>query len=294
LKSLIYYLQTAFKNIWLEKWINFLTILSISIGMLILCTFAMVTINLDSVLKHWSKGFGMVIYLDEKISKEDESRLKDQLLKDKGFSEIKYISKDEALKDVRLAMGEDAIILDEIKENPLPSSFELKFKSEMLEPAIVEQKAAEIKQMNGVAEVQYGEKWLSSLNKISETMQTGAVILGLAIFLAVTFISYSTIKIFFYRRKDEVDTQKLLGATKSFIKMPFLIEGLFIGTMGGILSSVTIYGAYSFTMLRITEFLPSIKLIMAALPLEAYFMIPIAGALMSMIGSFIAIGKIRY
>lgn len=294
MKGFTYYLQTAFKNIWLEKWINFLTVLSISIGILILGAFAMVTLNLDSVLKHWSKGFGMVIYLDEKISQEDESQLHAQLLKDKGFSEIKYISKDQALNDVRETLGEDAIILDEIKENPLPSSFELKFKSEMLEPAIVEQKATEIRQMNGVAEVQYGEQWLSSLNKISKTMQTGVIVLGIAIFLAVTFISYSTIKIFFYRRKEEVETLKLLGATKSFIKLPFLIEGIFIGTMGGILSSLTIYGAYSFTLLRVTEFLPSIKLIMAALPFQAYLLIPLAGAFMSLIGSFVAIGKIRY
>ena len=292
--SLLYFFQTAIKNIWTEKWINFLTILSISIGMLILCTFGMITLNLDSVLKTWSKGFGMVIYLDEKITKAEENNLQEQLLKDKDFLEVKYVSKDTALDDVRQTLGDDAIILDEIKENPLPSSFELKLKSGLLIPSIVEKKAAEIKQMNGVVEVQYGDKWLSSLSRISETMQLGAIILGFAIFIAVTFISYSTIKIYFHRRKNEVETLKLLGAPKSFIKFPFLIEGIFIGTLGGIISSLTIYGAYSFTTLRIVEFLPSIKLSMASIPLLAYFTIPIVGASMSLIGSYIAIGKIRY
>jgi cell division transport system permease protein len=292
--SLLYYFQTAIKNIWTEKWINSLTILSISIGMLILCTFGMITFNLDSVLKTWSKGFGIVIYLDEKITKADESGLQAQLLKDKDFLEVKFVSKDQALSDVRQTLGDDAIILDEIKENPLPSSFELKLKSHLLTPSIVEKKAAEIKQMNGVMEVQYGNKWLSSLSRISETMQLGAVILGCAIFIAVTFISYSTIKIYFHRRKNEVETLKLLGASKSFIKFPFLIEGLFIGTLGGIISSLAIYGGYSFTTLRIVEFLPSIKLSMASLPVLAYLIIPVTGASMSLIGSYIAIGKIRY
>jgi cell division transport system permease protein len=294
MKSLLYFFQTAIKNIWTEKWINSLTILSISIGMLILCTFGMITFNLDSVLKTWSKGFGIVIYLDEKVTKADENRLQEKLLQDKDFVEVKFVSKDKALNDVRETLGDDAIILDEIKENPLPSSFELKLKNNLLTPSKVEKKAAEIKQMNGVMEVQYGDKWLSSLSRISETMQFGAIILGCAIFIAVTFISYSTIKIYFHRRKNEVETLKLLGASKSFIKLPFLIEGLFIGTLGGIISSLTIYGAYSFTTLRIIEFLPSIKLSMAAIPVLAYLAVPVAGASMSLIGSYIAIGKIRY
>lgn len=294
MKSLLYYFRTAFNNIWIEKWINLLTILSISIGLLILCTFALITLNLDSVLKSWSKGFGMVIYLNENISKEEESILKKQLLKDKGIIEINYISKEQALNEVRQTLGEDAIILDEIKENPLPSSFELKLKSELLEPELVKERASKIKQMNGVAEVQYGENWLSSISKISKSMQVGAIVLGCIIFIAVTFITYSTIKIFFYRRKDEIETLKLLGATKSFIRMPFLIEGLFIGTFGGIISSLSLYSAYSFTTLRIVEFLPSVRMIMAVLPMQTYIIVPLSGALMSLIGSYIAIGRIRY
>ena len=82
MKSFLYFFYTAFKNIWIEKWINLLTILSISIGMLILCTFGMITLNLDSVLKTWSKGFGMVIYLDEKITKADEAKLQEELFND--------------------------------------------------------------------------------------------------------------------------------------------------------------------------------------------------------------------
>ncbi len=159
---------------------------------------------------------------------------------------------------------------------------------------VIKQKSSHIKQMSGVAEVQYGEKWLSSLNKISSSMKIGSIVLGCAIFIAVTFITYSTIKIFFYRRKEEIETLKLLGATKSFIKLPFLLEGLFIGTVGGIISSLLIFSAYSFTTLRIAEFIPSIRLIMEVFPLQAYLIIPIAGAFMSLIGSYVAVGKIRY
>jgi cell division transport system permease protein len=181
-----------------------------------------------------------------------------------------------------------------MKRNPLPSSFEIKLKSELLQSAVVSNKAAEIKKMPGVEEVQYGEKWLSSLNTVSNLMRNGAAILGGAILIAVTFMTYSTIKIFFNRRKEDVEILKLLGAPKSFIRLPFLIEGLFVGTMGGIISSLALFGVYTFATMKIIEFMPSIELFTASLPLLIYIMIPVSGAVMSLVGSFIAVGKIRY
>ncbi len=294
MKILRYFLQTALHSIWHEKWINFLTILSISIGLSIFCAFVMITLNMDSVLKRLSKSFGMVVYLEYDVSKEREEMLKQNFQKDTDILEVTYISKEQALREVQQTLGPNALILDNLKKNPLPSSFELKLKSDSLKPSLVNQKAAHIKQMSGVDEVQYGEKWLASLHTISKTMKIAAIVFGCSIFIAITFITYNTIKIFFYRRKEEMETFTLLGATQNFTRLPFLIEGFFIGTLGGVISALTIFGVYSFTTLKIVEFLPSIRLIITSLPLQAYLLIPAAGAVMSFIGSFIAVGKIRY
>lgn len=294
MKILSYSFQTVIKSLWREKWINLLTILSISIGLSLVTTFIMLSLNLDFVLQRWAKNFGIVVYLNEDISKDDENRLKNKLRNDSDISDINYISKAQALKELRKTLGEDALILEGISENPLPASFELKLKSALLEPGYVKNKASLIEKMPGVGEVQFGAKWLSSLYTISKAMKIGALVIGCAIFIAITFITYSTIKIFFYRRKDEIETLKLLGATRTFVRLPFLIEGLIIGILGGIISSAAIYGIYSFTSIKVTEFLPSIKLFMSSLPFEIYVIVPLAGALVSTIGSFIAVGKIRY
>ena len=294
MRILRYSFKTAFKNIWLEKWINLLTILSISIGLSIFCVFIILSLNFDSAIKHWSKSFGIVVYLDKEINKEREEALKMTFLDDPDIFEIEYISKENALKEVRKTLGENALILDSMKTNPLPSSFEIKLKKELLQPEFVSNKASVIKNMPGVEEVQYGEKWLSSLNAISKVMRNGAAILGGAILIAVTFMTYSTIKIFFNRRREDVEILKLLGAPRSFIRLPYLIEGLFIGTMGGIISSLALFGVYRFTTLKIVQFMPSMELFMASLPLLIYIIIPVSGAVMSIMGSFIAVGKIRY
>jgi len=289
-----YSFQNALKSIWREKWINLLTVLSVSIGLSLFCAFIMVSLNMDSVLKRWGKSFGVVVYLSNGTNSEREDSLKKYFSQDPEISDVKYISKEQALKEVRQTLGPNALVLDESGDNPLPASFELTLKSSSLEPSLVKRKAAQIGKMSGVEEVQYGEKWLSSLNAVSKAMKTGTLFLGCAIFAAVTFITYSTIKIFFYRRKDEIETLKLLGATRVFIRLPFLLEGIFIGTIGGLISSLVIYSAYSFAILRIAEFMPSIRASMASLPAAAYILIPFAGALMGLTGSFIAVGKIKY
>jgi len=294
MRIFLYSLQTALKNLWIEKWINFLTVLSVSIGLLILSIFAAFTLNMDSVIKRWAMSFGIVVYMDDSISKQAEDTVKNLLERDPDILEVTYISKEDAIRELRQIMGKDSTILEGFEENPLPSSFELKLKSELLHPDLVKEKASQLKEMPGIEEVQYGEKWLSSLNRITEMMKMASILLGSIILVAIIFVTYSTIKIFFYRRKDEIETLKLLGATRTFIRTPFLLEGLFIGIAGGIISSIALFGIYSVIAMKIPVFLPSIKAIMITLPLSVYLSIPPAGAVMSFIGSFIAVGKIRY
>ena len=289
-----YSFKTAFKSIVHEKWINSLTILSVSIGLTIFCSSIIINSNMNSALQRWAKSFGMVVYLNEDVSKEREESIKRQLLQDTDIETVNYISKEQSFEEIKRTMGENAMILDIFKETPLPSSFELKLKKDYLDIVRVKEKAAQIQRLDGVQEVQYGEKWLSSLITIAKTVKGGSIVFGAAIFIAVTFITYSTIKILLHRRKEEIETLKLLGASRGFIRLPFLIEGFFIGALGGIVSSLVILGLYSFITYKMVEFLPAMKFLVTSLPLQVYLVIPFTGAMMSLLGSFIAIGKIRY
>lgn len=294
MKIFLYSFQSAVKNMWREKWINVLTILTIAVGLLILGGFILVTLNMDSTLKRWSKGFGLVVYVEEDLSPEEEGLLREFFKKDPDVAEVKYISKEHALEELKRTLGTMTSILEGFEENPLPSSFELKLKREALDPVRIEQKASQIKQMSGVEDVQYGEKWLSSLNTMSKGMKIVGMLLGTIIFIAISFATYSTIKILFYRRIDEIETLKLLGATRSFIRYPFLLEGLFIGILGGIVGFLCLFALYSFVSYKIIEFLPSVTGVMMFFPVKTYLAVPLAGAVLSLIGSFFAVGKIRY
>ena len=294
MRTFLYCLQTAVKNLGREKWINILTVLTIAVGLMILGAFILITLNLDSTIKQWSRGFGLVVYLKDDISANEENLMNEFFTKDSDIIEIKYISKDIALKELQQTSGPMNSILEGFKENPLPASFELKLKVEALDPIRIKLKASRIRQLSGVDDVQYGEKWLSSLNTMTKGMKIITAVLGSIIFVAVAFATYSTIKILFYRRAEEIETLKLLGATRSFIRLPFLLEGIFVGTCGGIISISGLLAVYYFMTSKIIDFLPSLKGMMMFFPPEMYPVAPLAGAVMSLVGSFLAVGKIRY
>lgn len=294
MKTLSFLFQTAAENFWREKWINALTVLTIAVGLFIISTFALIILNVDVTLKQWSKGFGLVVYLNDSLTAEEEGIIKKYLKQDTDILEINYISKDQALKELKQSLGAMNPVLEGFEENPLPASFELKLKREALEPFLIKKKVGQIKQITGVADVQYGEKWLSSLNSLSEGMKIIGIILGSIIFVAITFVTYSTIKILFYRRAEEIETLKLLGASRGFIRLPFLIEGLFIGILSGIMVLFTLLSLYAFTTSRITELIPAVKAFTTFFPPETYPLLPLGGAAISLIGSIFAIGRIRY
>jgi cell division transport system permease protein len=289
-----YVFRSAFKSIWVEKWFNLLAILAISIGLFILCAFVMFTMNMDFAVQRWSKSFGVIVYLNDGLNEEEVNKLRHQFQKDPAIVEVNHISKDQALENVRKALGSNSLILDVFKRNPLPSSFELKLKSSLLQTSYVKQKAARIANKDGVKEVQYGEKWLSSLNTATKIMKVVAIFFGSVIFIAITFITYSIIKIFFHRRKDDIETMKLLGAPRRFIRFPLLLEGMFMGTAGGAISALVLFLAYSFVYTTVAQYVPSIRLIITSLPLVIYAFIPLSGTVMSLMGSLIAVGRIRY
>ncbi|HDZ62108.1 MAG TPA: ABC transporter permease, partial [Nitrospirae bacterium] len=234
MRIFLYSLHTAIKNLWHEKWINFLTVMTVGVGLILLGTFILITLNMDSAIKRWSKGFGIVVYLNDDLSRDEEEELNEQFQKDPDIEEITYVSRAAALSELKDALGDKQSILQGFDKNPLPASFELKLRKGLLEPDWIRQKALEIKQMTQVEDVQYGEKWLLSLSSMTDDMKIIAILFGAVIFVAIAFASYSTIKILFYRRKDEIETLKLLGATRGFIRAPFLLEGFFIGLSGGI------------------------------------------------------------
>ncbi|MBI3592273.1 MAG: FtsX-like permease family protein, partial [Nitrospirae bacterium] len=247
--------------------------------------------NIELITNHLPERFSMMVYLKDSLSQEETQNVLNNLKKRADVAASNYISKDEALKELKHTLKDTTYILEGLDENPLASSIELKLKKEFVTAATASRISEEIKKIQGVDNVYYGEKIAEAIHLLKRSVQNISIIIFLTISVGVIFVTYSTVKILFYRKNEEIEILKLLGATSGFIRMPFLIEGSIIGLFGGILGIVGAFIFYFAVTYRLSVVIPILKTLV--FPLEILIALPFIGIILGIIGSAIAIGRIR-
>lgn len=289
---MLYSMMIALRSLWQEKWINILSVLTIAMGLLLMSAVMLTIYNLDLFTKKLPKRFSVMAYLKDNLSEHDVKYIADSIRGHSSVEKVRYISKTDALKELKESMKNADYIFEGLEENPLPPSMEIGLKKEAVGPDTVKSFAADIKKMNGIDEVQYGEKFLYSIYSIKSGMHAVGIMLTTIMIVGIIFICYSTVKILFYRKKEEIETLKLLGATRTFIKMPFVIEGGAIGSLGGFVSMLVVVVIYYGILYKLSLDVPILSYIV--FPAEMFFTLPVAGLFLGISGAVIAIGRIRY
>ncbi len=289
--ALSYSFRLAVQSILHEKWINLLSVLTIAVGLLFTVITILIVHNVDVVTDKLPEKFSVMLYLNDNVSRQDVDNIITTAQKDNTVERVKFIPKDEALKELKTSL-KDTEILDGLGENPLPDSIEIKFRGESIGPETVKSFTTRLKGIKGVHDIEYGEKFLSSIYSLRVGMKTVGIVLIIVLSAGMLFVCYSTVKILFYRKEREIETYKLLGATKGFIRSPFLIEGAVIGFSGGLLSLIGILLLYYLVVLRLSLTFPLFRFII--FPIDMSFVIPLTGLFLGITGAAIAIGRIRY
>ncbi len=290
--GLSYSFKLATRSLLHEKWINLLSILTIAAGLLITALTIFSVYNIDIATQKLPDKFSVMLYLKDNISRRDVDNIIDTVRKDSVVEKVKYIPKDEAMRELKTVLKNTEYVLDGLGENPLPDTIEVKLKSEKISPDIVKRFSARLKDTKGINEIEYGEKFLSSIYSLRVGVKTIGIVFIIIMSAGMLFVCYSTVKILFYRKHEEIETYKLLGATKTFIRGPFIIEGAVIGFFGGLLSLAGMLSLYYLFILRMSAIFPLFKTIL--FPVDIAFTLPLAGLLLGISGAVIAIGRIRY
>lgn len=287
-----YPFRLAVQSILHEKWINFLSILTIAACLLITAFVIVFVYNVDALTKKLPEKFSMMLYLKDNLPGAGIENIMNTLKKDDAVETVKYIPKDEALKELKAELKDATYVLEGLDENPLQDSIEIKLKKNVLGPETVKELSTKVKSIEGVAEVEYGEKFLSAIYSIKMGIRALGIIFIAIMSAGVIFVCYSTVKILFYRKKEEIETYKLIGATKGFIRAPFVIEGAAIGFCGGLLSLIGLLSLYYILFLKLSLSIPLFKNII--FPSQISPLLPLIGLLLGITGAVIAIGRIRY
>lgn len=241
---LTYFLTRAVLNIRQNIFINLVTVITISVGLLILSLFLLLLVNIEEAADQWTRQVQVTVYLENEPSPQELSGLRSKITALKGTESVSHISKEEAFKIFRLRLRGQESLLEGVKPDLLPASLEITLKRNSRDSESVESYVSRLKKIPGVGEVQYGEEWVRKLTNFMQFTRLLVTLLGGFLLISVLFIVSNTIKLTIYARRDELELLSLVGATRLFIKAPFMIEGIIQGALGSFLSLVLLSASY--------------------------------------------------
>jgi len=288
-----YSFRFAFESLRKEFWLNLIASLSAGIGLFILAIMALGFYNINLLTKRLPEKFTVVLYLKDLPQEEIDKTIKD-LKNNPMVKSVGFIPKDRALDELKKRLKDSNILLEGLEGNLLPDTVEIRLKPEYMKKEEIKNFISTLRSMPQVDDIDYGEDIVASIVVIKKTVETYGIAFIALVMIGVVFNFYTTIKILFYRRKEEVETFKLLGASKGFIRIPFLIEGAIIGMAGGLIASgflLALYQALLFLSSKL-PFISSLNIFRQILSL--LISLPCAGISLGIIGAFFGLGKIRY
>ena len=245
------HLKRALQDIRSNRMLSLVTISTFALSILIFSSAMLFFINLGDIIDGWRQGVRVMAYLQDGLTDTDRSHLKVRMENLYGVQQVTFISKDQAFARLRTQMGRQTSILDNLDHNPLPDSFEIQMIAASQSWEKVEQLAEALDNLEGVSEVEYGQRWIKRIINIFNLFQLTGYIMGTLFFMAAIFIVGNTVRLVLYSRRDEVEIMRLVGATERFILAPFYFQSLIQAALGGIIGLTALYIMYRLIQSRI-------------------------------------------
>jgi cell division transport system permease protein len=262
-----------------------------AIAFLIFDAFLIIFINLNHWTEEWGRSLTMSIYFKGAPERSVLEGIKKELLHFPGVTIKRFISKDNAMENLRRQLGDKAGLLDGLEENPLPASLEIILSRDKSGNSLPYQLKARLERIDSVDDVQYSQEWLKRFQAIMEAIKLIGIVFGGLLFLAALFIITNTIKLTIYSRKDEIEILKLVGATNRFVKIPFLIEGSMQGLLGGSLALIILYLVYITVITRVDLSIGFASLDIIFLSPQFTVLLLLMSIVIGFIGSTISLGR---
>ena len=212
------------------------SVVTLAVALFLVGAFALVVVNMEGLLDRFGRDLTVTAYLQADLSSEHTRRLAETVRSVEVVEELSIVDKDEALERFRQITG-GAFLLEGIEENPLPASFEMLLRPEHrnLEGfAILE---AALSGLPGIDELRHGREWIDGYARVVSLVRISGYAVGLVLSLATLLIVANTIRLGIYARRDELEILELVGASRTFVRTPFLLEGTLQGMLGGLLAA---------------------------------------------------------
>ena len=219
---------------------SIMSALVIGITMAIPAIGAMLISSAESVSSNWDISPQINVYLDDAISSGDIDSLLNEFNFVEGIGKTKVLTKEQALSEFKQISGlKDE--LDNLDENPLPTTIIISPSDDYNSHEKITELQGSLTKIDGIQGITVNFKWLERLNSVLSFLHSIAKIISVLLAIAIILVVSNTIGLQIQNRKQEIVITKLVGATDSFVKRPFLYFGATIGILGGIFCCI-IYG----------------------------------------------------
>jgi len=243
-----------------------IAVLTIAVALVLAGGFALLVLNMGGVLERFGEDLQVVAYLDEDLSQFAVQELVASVRGVEGVADVLLVTKDDALERFR-AMAGGAALLDGLDANPLPTSIELRLEKENRTPEGLAVIVSALSELPGVSELAHGQDWVEAYARFVALVRAVAVGLGLVLAIAALMIVANTIRLAVYAREDEIEIKALVGASRTYVRIPFLIEGTVQGAIGGALALSLLYAVH---VLALPQLEYGLELVLGNVSLEFF------------------------
>lgn len=273
-----YTVRQAFSQMGRNKGMNMTSVLAITAMMMILGIFFVAFLNVDLFANVIKKDYNIVeAYIQNGATEAEVSHIKDEIGDMDGVQKVEYRSKEDALKIMKDRWGDNAYLLDNLEENPLPDSYVAYVKNKAAADS-VSKAAAKLK---GVESVKYYRDTVAKLAKITDFIRIASIVVMIFLIVVSTIIVANTIKLTVLNRAKEIEIMKYLGATDWFVRGPFLLEGIIIGFISSAIATGLMYLIYDRVIAMIG---PDIARIISVPIIPSAYLIPNLGIIFASLG----------
>lgn len=289
LKTGEYFIQEVFHSLRRKNWMTFASIGTVAVSLFVLGVFLILVLNMNRLAGMLESQVQISVYLEDHLTDREKRQIGYDIESLQGIDSVTYVDRETAKERLKDRLGDQKYLLDALSDdNPLPDAFEVTVTT----PSVVESAAGAIDSMQGVEEAKYGQDVVEHLFDITRLMRIfGFVLMGL-LGGATLFIISNTIRLTVFARRKEIAIMKYVGATDWFIRWPFLLEGIVLGCIGGLIAAVALRSFYAAMAAKIYSTLAFFPL-MPQYPFMNYVTaaILLAGIVIGAIGSVISLKR---
>ena len=239
-------IREGFRSIKTHSFMSFASVTIIMACLIIMGSVTLLSFNIDALIKNLEDQNEVVAFVDDAIADEEQARaIQTSLEALENVSSVEFISRDNAMETFMSKY--DSSLREGIDE----TVFRHRFVIHLQDIALMAETQTELEGIPGIAKVKAHLDYASAFVTLRNIVSAVSLVLTIILVFVSIFIMSNTIKLTTFGRREEIAIMKMVGATNGFIRLPFVVEGLVLGLLGGGLAFLAEWGLYSLITSRV-------------------------------------------